>query len=125
MNKSEKKRRLSNQQLENDLDEVMRRKAWLIPTTPTQVEEAEKLLGQTGTELPSSLADPKTLRHRLSMSERRLPSARPVLTRDDYWTHASVVTLAGNHDPVTVITERAREVVLAALESGWKGPPYD
>jgi O-acetyl-ADP-ribose deacetylase (regulator of RNase III) len=125
MNKSEKKRRLSNQQIENDLDEVMRRKAWLIPTTPTQVEEAEKLLGQTGTELPSSLADPKTLRHRLSMSERRLPSARPVLTRDDYWTHASVVTLAGNHDPVTVITKQAREVVLAALESGWKGPPYD
>ncbi len=125
MNKLGKKRRLSNKQLESDLDQVMRREAWLVPTTPAQVEAAEKLLEPTDVALPSSLADPKTLRHRLVMSAQSELPTTPAAARAHYWTDASVILLAGDHDPVSVITERAREVVLEALENGWKGPPYD
>ena len=125
MKKSGKKRRVSNEQLESDLDEVMRLKAWLIPTTPAQVQAAEKLLAQTDVELSGSLAHPKTLRHRLLMTKQSEPPPKPAEARADYWTDASVILLAGTHDPVSVITERARAVVLEALENGWTGPPYD
>ncbi|MGC3966077.1 MAG: ImmA/IrrE family metallo-endopeptidase [Pirellulales bacterium] len=42
-----------------------------------------------------------------------------------YWTHPSVRGLGGDRDPVEAIVERAREVVLDALEKGWTGPPFD
>jgi hypothetical protein len=41
------------------------------------------------------------------------------------WTNPSVKKLAGNDDPVRTITQRAREVVLAAMDKGWSGPPFD
>lgn len=42
-----------------------------------------------------------------------------------FWTNPSVLALAGDRDPVDVVSERAREVVFAAIEQGWTGPPYD
>jgi IrrE N-terminal-like domain len=42
-----------------------------------------------------------------------------------FWTNPSVLELAGDRDPVDVITERARDAVLGAIEEGWRGPPYD
>lgn len=42
-----------------------------------------------------------------------------------YWTHPSVLKLAGNSDPIDVLDKKARSVVLDALQKGWKGPPYD
>jgi hypothetical protein len=41
------------------------------------------------------------------------------------WTNPSVKKLAGKNDPVRAITERAREVVLEAMDKGWSGPPFD
>lgn len=41
------------------------------------------------------------------------------------WTNPSVLALAEGHDPVEVITERARDLVFAARENGWLGPPFD
>jgi O-acetyl-ADP-ribose deacetylase (regulator of RNase III) len=41
------------------------------------------------------------------------------------WTNPSVKKLAGKDDPVRAITKRAREVVLAAMDKGWSGPPFD
>ena len=41
------------------------------------------------------------------------------------WTNPSVVALAGDSDPVKVITERARTLVMSAIQEGWSGPPYD
>lgn len=41
------------------------------------------------------------------------------------WTNASVKKLAGEGDPIRAITQRARDVVLAAMDSGWSGPPFD
>lgn len=41
------------------------------------------------------------------------------------WTNSSVVALAGDSDPVKVITERARTLVMNAIQEGWTGPPYD
>jgi O-acetyl-ADP-ribose deacetylase (regulator of RNase III) len=43
----------------------------------------------------------------------------------DRWTNASVKRLAGEDDPVEVITKKARGLVLAAMDSGWSGPPFD
>jgi len=41
------------------------------------------------------------------------------------WTNPSVLALAGDSDPVKVITERARTLVMNAIQGGWSGPPYD
>jgi len=41
------------------------------------------------------------------------------------WTHPSVVYVAAQGDPVSVITERARNLIFKASELGWHGPPFD
>lgn len=41
------------------------------------------------------------------------------------WTNRSVALLAGDSDPVDAITEKARRLVLKALDEGWRGPPFD
>ena len=42
------------------------------------------------------------------------------------WTNPSVLELArGQHDPVAVIIEKARTVILDAVQKGWSGPPFD
>ena len=43
----------------------------------------------------------------------------------DRWTNESVKRLAGEDDPVEVITKKARGLVLAAMDNGWSGPPFD
>jgi len=42
-----------------------------------------------------------------------------------YWTNSSVLGLAGSLDPIDLVTNRARELVLLAKENGWNGPPFD
>lgn len=42
-----------------------------------------------------------------------------------FWTNPSVLQLAGDRDPVEVVTERARDLVFRAVEEGWEGPPFD
>jgi hypothetical protein len=42
-----------------------------------------------------------------------------------FWTHPSVLALTTEKDPVDVVVERARNVVLDAIEEGWTGPPFD
>ena len=41
------------------------------------------------------------------------------------WTHPSVKRLAGDADPVQIVIQRARDLVLEATDKGWKGPPFD
>jgi Zn-dependent peptidase ImmA (M78 family) len=118
MSKSGKSRSVSNQELERQLDALMRHKGWLLPKTAAQVEAAENMVGQTQFDLPSSLAAPETLRHRLVSSEAKT-------TDQTSWTNSSVIMFARNRDPIEVITQLARKVVFEALENGWSGPPYD
>jgi len=42
-----------------------------------------------------------------------------------YWTHSSVLALAENRNPIEVVVEKARALVLTAIEAGWSGPPFD
>jgi hypothetical protein len=42
-----------------------------------------------------------------------------------YWTNRSVRVLAGDKDPVGVITQKARAVILNYIEAGGLGPPFD
>ena len=42
-----------------------------------------------------------------------------------FWTNPSVKALAREGDPLTLVTEKARQVVFSAMEDGWKGPPFD
>jgi hypothetical protein len=42
-----------------------------------------------------------------------------------FWTHSSVKPLAEIGDPVTAIVTRANQLVLDAVERGWRGPPFD
>lgn len=44
------------------------------------------------------------------------------------WTHPSVVRVLEQHperDPYEWVEQRARDLALTAMESGWSGPPYD
>jgi O-acetyl-ADP-ribose deacetylase (regulator of RNase III) len=42
-----------------------------------------------------------------------------------FWTHPSVLAMAGKADPIDAVVSKARAVVLNALQAGWSGPPYD
>lgn len=42
-----------------------------------------------------------------------------------YWTNPSVLSLAQDKDPVEVVTQKARSVILNYIESGGNGPPFD
>lgn len=41
------------------------------------------------------------------------------------WTNPSVISLAGDEDPVSAILDRARGKIFEAMERGWSGPPFD
>lgn len=42
------------------------------------------------------------------------------------WTSPSILALGqGEDDPVAVILDKARAVILSAVEKGWSGPPFD
>lgn len=42
-----------------------------------------------------------------------------------YWTNPSILKFAGESDPIDLITRKAREAVLGAIQEGWQGPPFD
>jgi hypothetical protein len=54
-------------------------------------------------------------------AEREVPMTQSAQN----WTHPSVIMLAGDSDPINIVVEKARHVVLEALEKGWSGPPFD
>jgi Zn-dependent peptidase ImmA (M78 family) len=41
------------------------------------------------------------------------------------WTNASVLKFAAGRDPVQAVVQMTRDVVLEAIDKGWKGPPFD
>ncbi len=41
------------------------------------------------------------------------------------WTNSSVLAFAEDRDPVEAVTERARQIVMDAMDRGWAGPPFD
>jgi O-acetyl-ADP-ribose deacetylase (regulator of RNase III) len=45
--------------------------------------------------------------------------------REGFWTNRSVLAFAEDRDPVEAISRLAQHVVLAAVDSGWEGPPFD
>jgi hypothetical protein len=47
------------------------------------------------------------------------------MTTQNYWTNSSVIALAGNKNPLDVITQKARAIILSFMESGGVGPPFD
>jgi hypothetical protein len=104
--------------LDSLLHEVLRAEARTPPITEDQVEAAERLLDASGVTLPARLMQPPSLS---KLAHKQLGSR----IATDYWTHHSVLTLGANVDPIGVITERARSLVMNALEQGWNGPPYD
>jgi O-acetyl-ADP-ribose deacetylase (regulator of RNase III) len=41
------------------------------------------------------------------------------------WTNPSVLQMAEGRDPIQVVTLRAQQLALDALDAGWSGPPFD
>lgn len=41
------------------------------------------------------------------------------------WSNASVLRFAGDREPIDAVVQAARELVLAAIDEGWPGPPFD
>jgi len=64
-------------------------------------------------------------RRNLLLSEEDHPMGEQGMMDLEYWTQVSVIKFAQKADPVTTVLERARAVVLEALEAGWSGPPFD
>lgn len=63
----------------------------------------------------------------LSMPDRPTNRERVAQVRRP-WTNPSVRKLlesSKTQDPISAITERARRVVLNAIDAGWNGPPFD
>jgi O-acetyl-ADP-ribose deacetylase (regulator of RNase III) len=48
-----------------------------------------------------------------------------ITARSQAWTNSSVRALAGDSDPVEVLSAKVRERIFHAFEEGWLGPPYD
>lgn len=48
-----------------------------------------------------------------------------MLNRDVFWTNPSVLKFSGESDPIELITQKARDEVLHAIQAGWQGPPFD
>jgi len=45
--------------------------------------------------------------------------------RTKYWTNSDVLALAGASEPIEFMTKKAREVILGAIQEGWRSPPFD
>ena len=45
--------------------------------------------------------------------------------RDIIWTNPSVLKFSGESDPIELVTQKARDEVLRAIQAGWQGPPFD
>src|SRR3989442_9107690 len=41
------------------------------------------------------------------------------------WTNPSAQALAGDSDPIKVISDKTQNLVLRAIDDGWEGPPFD
>jgi hypothetical protein len=41
------------------------------------------------------------------------------------WTNKSVLKFAGESDPISLIEQKSRQLVLRARDAGWSGPPYN
>jgi O-acetyl-ADP-ribose deacetylase (regulator of RNase III) len=103
--------------IERDLRRIYRLRGTLVPTSPEEVAAAEKRFASELLELPDALNVAPVL-----APERARPF--PLIGPKRYWTNPSVLALQAD-DPVEAITQRARQVVLSAMEEGWTGPPYD
>lgn len=55
----------------------------------------------------------------------RASSSRTARGAQTQWTNPSVLALAEGHDPIAVVTARARAIALDAMDRGWAGPPFD
>ena len=62
---------------------------------------------------------------RAEQTPRNCPRRIEEVRLPKVWTHPSVILLAGDADPVEVVTARARSLVLRAMDAGWAGPPFD
>lgn len=47
------------------------------------------------------------------------------MAKQSYWTNMSVLALAQDDDPIALMTQKARGVILNFIESGGSGPPFD
>lgn len=50
------------------------------------------------------------------------------MSENNFWTHKSVKELlktSNSSNPIALVKEKARELVLSALDKGWEGPPFN
>lgn len=50
---------------------------------------------------------------------------RPKVITEAGWTNASVLALAGGFDPLMTVVDKARDLLVAAIDAGLAGPPFD
>jgi len=48
-----------------------------------------------------------------------------LLAADQSWTNSSVIKFAEGRDPVQMVVQVARDIVLEAIDRGWSGTPFD
>jgi Zn-dependent peptidase ImmA (M78 family)/O-acetyl-ADP-ribose deacetylase (regulator of RNase III) len=109
--KKKRESRLTDAQLERQLQEIFRKRHW---------GESREELGEA---LERSSLSLESVEQALRKFDLHYAPKRQQRIRG-YWSHPSVLGL-GEDDPVKAITSLARHKVLAAMEAGWGGPPYD
>ncbi len=119
MTKGMRKRGITAKQIEKDLETLFRKQGRLLPTHESYVLAEGSVAGETFEEV--DLEGAFRLFDRAASTHR---AESPTTMAAGYWSHPSVLTLGGE-DPIKAIVVRARQMVLDAIERGWKGPPYD
>lgn len=108
-------KKLDNDRIDITIQRAMTDEGWLVPVTETQVEIAEVAFEANRPQLPAALLKIPALPQRGPDQHSR----SEFLER--YWTHHSVLLLTSTHNPVDAITERARDIVMQALEKAGVG----
>lgn len=112
MKKSTDKTSVSRRTIGNDLKTFFQSEEYLVPESG-QEEPAPQI----------SLEDAVRLFDELRAGRKPSPKS----SVETKWTHPSVVKLLEDEggDPVSKIVSAARTAVIAAMEKGWSGPPYN
>lgn len=60
-----------------------------------------------------------------SIPQQPAPRKQFFMSQKFNWTNPSVLSFAAGGNPVTAMENRARQLVLEAMDNGWGGPPFD
>lgn len=94
-----------------------------VSSTQQQLQAHKEVRGARGRSL---LESPSSVKYALPSVPSGAKSKSPTCESSFvHWTNDSVAKFARGKDPLITMSERAENLIIKAVERGWKGPPYD